>query len=237
MLNADTLIQIFPDNALSYVSKADVFMANNEPQLATHFYDLALEKQPLQQVVIKRYRAHIKFMGKEKAQETDENWLIQYPDNMQLRQALAIVYIKDDKYEQAITHYETVLKKQPEHVNIINNLALLYDETGNSKSLEYAEIAYSLAPENPAILDTLGWLLLKNNLSNKRAVELLSKAVKANPSSSNIRYHYAKALISTGETKKALNQLNSIIPSAHDFESKHDAEDLLNKLNKNFNQK
>ncbi|MCK5662248.1 MAG: PEP-CTERM system TPR-repeat protein PrsT, partial [Thiotrichaceae bacterium] len=232
MLNADTLIQLFPDNALSYVSKGDVFMANNEPQLATHFYDLALEKQPLYQVIIKRYRAHVKFMSQEKAQDSVEKWLIQYPDNMQLRQALAIAYIKDDKYEQAIRQYEIVLKKQPYHVNIINNLALLYDKTGNAKSLEYAEIAYSLAPERPAILDTLGWLLLKNNYSNERALDLLYKALRGDPGSANIRYHYAKALLSVGKTKKALVQLNSIIPSAHDFESKRDAEQLLNELKK-----
>lgn len=233
ILNAETLIKIFPDNALSYVSKGDAFMANNEPQLAARFYDLALEKQPLQQVVIKRYRAHIKFTGKDRAQESVENWLKQYPDNIQLRQAMAIAYIKDDKYEQAIAQYEIVLKKQPGNVNVINNLALLYDKTGSAKSLEYAEIAYSLAPEHPAILDTLGWLLLKNNYSEKRAVDLLYKALRDDPGSANIRYHYAKALLSIGERKKALNQLNSIIPSAHDFESKRDAVELLNKLNNN----
>ena len=65
MLNADTLIQTFPDNALSYELKADVCMAQKKPQQAVQFYDLALEKEQLARIIAKRYPAHVKLKGQE----------------------------------------------------------------------------------------------------------------------------------------------------------------------------
>jgi len=231
MQNTEVLIKFYPDKALSYELKGDVYMAKNKPQLAAQFYNKALEKEQLAGLIKKRYLADIKFKENDQAQQAVADWLVQYPDNLELRQSLAIAYIEDKKYKKAITHFEIILKKQPKNSNIINNLALLYDKVGNPKSIEYAEIAYSLAPDQPAILDTLGWLLLKRNY-NKRAADLLYKAFSKDPFNPGIRYHYAKALVSIGDNKNAAKHLNSIIEDNDHFENKRNAEELLNKINK-----
>ena len=42
----------------------------------------------------------------------------------------------------------------------LNNLATAYQQEKNPLALEYAEKAYKLAPDSPAVLDTLGWILV-----------------------------------------------------------------------------
>ncbi len=46
--------------------------------------------------------------------------------------------------------------------------------------METAERAYKLEPDNAAVADTLGWMLVEQG-NTKRGVELLQKAVAAAP--------------------------------------------------------
>ncbi len=79
--------------------------------------------------------------------------------------------------DQAIAGYESLLDKWPTNSNILNNLAYLL--AGNqerlSEALAYAQKAWAAAPNNPVILDTYGYVLLKDG-QYQRAVELLSAA-------------------------------------------------------------
>lgn len=61
----------------------------------------------------------------------------------------------------------------------------------------YAEKALEKAPDNGAVLDTLGWALYNNGLY-KRAVEHLQKAV-AKDAGAVPRYHLAMAYVKAGD--------------------------------------
>lgn len=72
----------------------------------------------------------------------------------------------DKEYlKKAIEEYESILKKQPTNIEVMNNLAyLLADNDMNAgQALEYGKKAYQAAPNNESILDTYAYVLLKNN--------------------------------------------------------------------------
>jgi len=79
--------------------------------------------------------------------------------------------------DQAIVGYESLLDKWPTNSNVLNNLAYLLAGNQNRlpEALAYAQKAWAAAPNNPMILDTYGYVLLKDG-QYQRAVELLSAA-------------------------------------------------------------
>jgi tetratricopeptide (TPR) repeat protein len=81
--------------------------------------------------------------------------------------------------QQAIQEYESILQKQPTNISILNNLAyaLAESDTDVSKALEYAQRAYNQRPNSPEVLDTYGYVLLKNGQA-KKADEFLQRALQ-----------------------------------------------------------
>jgi tetratricopeptide (TPR) repeat protein len=65
-------------------------------------------------------------------------------------------------------------------------------EAGDPESLELAEKAYQAAPDNPLVLDTLGWILLHYKQSS-RSIKLLEEAYKLAPENKEIRAHLEAA--------------------------------------------
>jgi Tfp pilus assembly protein PilF len=81
--------------------------------------------------------------------------------------------------EQAIKEYESIVQEQPTDVTVLNNLAYMLIETNidAAKALQYAEKAYKAASNNPGILDTYGYILLKNG-KLEQADEFLQRSVQ-----------------------------------------------------------
>ncbi|MAE67269.1 MAG: hypothetical protein CMJ18_23655 [Phycisphaeraceae bacterium] len=67
------------------------------------------------------------------------------------------------RYDEARTAYERVVARNPRDVRMLNNLAYLVGENLDSPAdaLPYIERAAKLAPDDPRVLDTLGWMQFK----------------------------------------------------------------------------
>ena len=79
-------------------------------------------------------------------------WLKENPTDVPLRMYLAEVYLADGQTRSAIEQYEIVLQQNPKYMPAMNNLATAYQQEKNPLALEYAEKAYKIAPDNPAIM-------------------------------------------------------------------------------------
>ena len=70
--------------------------------------------------------------------------------------------------DQAKPAYEQVLKLQPDQPVALNNLAFIKAESGQDldEALTMAQRARQGMPNSPDVMDTLGWIYLKKNLSD-----------------------------------------------------------------------
>ena len=91
--------------------------------------------------------------------------------------------------------YQTVLALDGEYAPALNNLAYLYvDFFGDpEEALRLAIKAFSIQPENPDFLDTLGFTLLKKG-QHEKALLFLQKAARLKPHEATIQAHLAEAV-------------------------------------------
>ena len=66
--------------------------------------------------------------------------------------------------------------------------------------------AYQLDSNRPALIDTLGWLLVQNKQS-ERGIELLQSAVKHEANDAEFRYHLAAAYEQAGRLDEARREI------------------------------
>ena len=92
----------------------------------------------------------------------------------------------------AIKAYEAALARNGNNAMAQNNLAWSYHESGDRRALTTAQRAYELEPKNPVILDTLGWLLVKDR-QLAQGIAHLEEAARLAPSSQEIAEHLTQA--------------------------------------------
>ena len=121
------------------------------------------------------------------------------------------------------------MQKQPDNAAILNNLALVYQQLKDTRALGTAERAYKLKPDNGAIADTLGWLLVEQG-NIALGIELLQKAAAAAPDAPEIRYHLAQGWLKAGDKLKARNELERLVSANAKFPQHAEALATLKQL-------
>lgn len=90
-------------------------------------------------------------------------------------------------------------------------------------------MAYTLSPKKPAILDTLGWILVEQgNVS--RGLPLLQKAISLAAEMPAIRYHLAYGLVKSGDKVKARKELEQALVNGKHFAEIDEARALLSQI-------
>ena len=114
--------------------------------------------------------------------------------------------------DQAKPIYEQILKIQPDHPIALNNLAFIKAEDGQDldEALTMAQRARQGLPNSPDIMDTLGWIYLKKNLSDD-AIRTFKELVTADPNRAAYHYHYGMALLQKGDKLSAKRELETAI--------------------------
>jgi tetratricopeptide (TPR) repeat protein len=122
-----------------------------------------------------------------------------------------------------------VLELQPNDPSALNNLAYVAGQLKDPKALEYAEKADKLAPNNAAILDTLGVLLVEKG-DVKRGVEALQRAALLAPTSADVRLNLARALVRDGQREAAKKELDGLAKLGDQFPGQAEVTKLLKGL-------
>lgn len=121
--------------------------------------------------------------------------LRQDPDSMAGQRLAASRAMEAERWDDAIGRYET-LRALPgaEDALLLNNLAWAYLQRGNmAAALPLAQRAWTLAPDNPAMADTYGWLLFRSGRDRARGLALLEQAARAAPGDAGIRHRLVEA--------------------------------------------
>ena len=219
----------FPKLVLGKLLKGDVYLADKKLDKATDMYQQAYKIQPNDKVLF-TLADLLNAQGKQTdAIKLLNNALEKNNNNGAIHFKLATVYQQQNDNKQAEAHYNAILTEQPDNVLALNNLAFLYSQQNDPRALELAKKAYEKAPESAAILDTYGYILIKQG-QPKEGLPILEKAASLAPKANDIQFHLAEAYVANDNTQKAIEILESIVKTEQNFSEKKAAVSLLDKL-------
>lgn len=214
---------------VGYMLEGDVLMAQKKPALAVKAYEQAFTLNKSGPLMMKLHDSLKQAGQKKEADSRVVQWLKEHPADTSTRMYFGTVSLLNQQSKAAIEQFQAILEKDQNNVSALNNLALAYRQENNPQALEYAEKAYQLATDNPAILDTLGWLLVEDG-NTSRGVPLLQKASALAPQAPEVRYHFAVGLLKSGDKVAARKELEQLVASGKNFSRLEDAKILLKQL-------
>jgi putative PEP-CTERM system TPR-repeat lipoprotein len=232
MKTAEALKKKQPKLAAGDMLRGDIMLAQKKYDDAVKAYEAAQKLEDTPVLAIRRFAAERRGGKKDAAYAALEKWVGGTDDKVG-RNTLATTYLVDKDYKKAIEHTEKLLSSEKDNPVLLNNAAWAYQQMGDKRAKEYAERAHAIAPQSPAVMDTLGWILVQTDDPN-RGLDLLKRAASAAPNQGDIRYHVAAGLQKLGRTEEALRELQRLLAAREgeivNFSTKAEAETLLKQL-------
>ncbi|MBD8492381.1 tetratricopeptide repeat protein [Pseudomonas syringae] len=139
----------------------------------------------------------------------DRGWQVlnkalkQYPDDLNLLYTRAMLAEKRDDLKQMETDLRTILAREPENAMALNALGYTLSDrtTRYAEARELIEKAHKLNPDDPAVLDSLGWVNYRlGNLDE--AERLLRLALERFPDH-EVAAHLGEVLWAKGQQREA----------------------------------
>lgn len=218
-----------PQSPLGFVLEAEVLEHGKKPLEAARKYVRVIEMTGQPSMVVQAAQAYISGGQGAEAEKLLVRWLSNHPRDAGMRRVLGQYLINKGQLREATQHFETLVKENAQDLAALNNLAWLYGEMKNPRALAMAEQALAASPGNPAVMDTLGWLLV-NQGDARRGLDLLRQAATRLPDNPELQWHLASAYARTGEKASARLELERLLNSGRAFPQQAEAKKLLASL-------
>ena len=149
---------------------------------------------------------HYKNVGnKPQAERALNEGIKQFPRSLPLLYNRAMFYAGEYRVGAAEQDLQTILAIKPDHAEALNTLGYLLADSNLRlpEALGYVERALALEPENPAAIDSLGWVHYRLGNLNK-AIGYLRQALQLFPND-EIAAHLGEVLWANGDKQAALD--------------------------------
>jgi putative PEP-CTERM system TPR-repeat lipoprotein len=207
-------MQSQPGNAvLGYSLEGDVQLASSKTAEAIKAFREAY-KQGKQGEQFIRLHTVLNHNGQatEAGQLADE-WLKAQPKDLIGRSYLAERALVDKRYPEAKRLYQELVALAPRNVLLLNNLAWAAFQSKDEQALALAEKANTLAPDNPAVLDTLGNIQIERG-KGKEGLANIERAFKLASNQGALHLSLVKAYARLGRNDDARREAGVILTRA-----------------------
>lgn len=220
-----------PEAAGGFQLEGDILMTQGKPALAQAAYEKAQTLAPKAVELVLKTASAMRAAGKQAdadkrlAQAQQQN-----PKDLRIPMFRVEQFLAEKQYKTAAEQLEALLKQSPNNVAVLNNLAFTYQQLDDARATPTAEAAYKQASQEPAIMDTLGWILVSKGGDAKRGLSLLQQASTKAPEARDIRYHLAVGLFKSGDKIGARKEVEQVLAGNQQFAQADEARALLQQL-------
>jgi len=122
---------------------------------------------------------------------------------------LAMIEESSHNYLAAIAAFRAALDTRTDDWVSLNDFAYCLILVGQTdEALKYAQQAREIAPDNPSVIDTLGWALYNKGMYDAAIHQL--ELLKADPAAAH-RYHLAMAYFKRGDVVRGKATFNAAL--------------------------
>jgi len=144
------------------------------------------------------------------AAKTSYNQAWKRKPSAELAIKLSINSARNGKYTEATKPLLSWLKDHPENAHVLQFLGTAYQNLKqDGKAIKSFEKVLTIQPDNVVALNNLAWFYLVAN--NPKALELATRAYKANPKNAGVQDTYGWALLQQGQVDKGLKIMRQVI--------------------------
>ncbi len=168
---ARTVQEQRPKAPVGFLLEGDIAVAQKNWDVAATAFRSGLQRAADSDLAI---RLHSVLIASGKTADADKfaaTWLKDHPKDAAFLSHLGDAALARMDFEAAEKNYLSVLQIQPDSAIALNNLAWVMGQLGKDGAIAYAEKATTLAPNQPAFMDTLAMLLAEKK-EYARAIEL-----------------------------------------------------------------
>jgi putative PEP-CTERM system TPR-repeat lipoprotein len=200
-----------PKQSVGYILEGDIYTSRKQLPEAVAAYRRGLKQTSSTDLAMRLHGVWLKSGDQAHAKQFAATWFKEHPADEGFRLHVAQAALLQGHWQDAVEHYRKLLEKNPKNAAFLNNLAWASAQLKDPKAIEYAEQANKLAPNQLAIMDTLGQLLVDKG-DTARGLELLRNAVAIapQPQAPAIRLSLAKGLLKAGQKDAAKKELEEL---------------------------
>ena len=156
------------------------------------------------------------------------------PERLSAYLMLGQIYHQKGERSLAVETYEKALKQDPEFSLAANDLAFILSEEGASeaelkRASALARQAQRAAPEDPRVLDTLGWVLYRQGQA-EQGLMYVRQALNKDPQKAVLNYHLGRILYDQGQLSQAKDHLEVALNTEDPFMGREDAKRIVEKI-------
>jgi cellulose synthase operon protein C len=217
------------NSAAGLTLEGDLLSVEKKWAEASASYRKAFALEKTVSIGVKLHQAYVRADKVADADALLADWFKTAPNDVAMRLYAGEHEIARQRWAEAVKHYDNVLKIDPKHTAALNNVAWALNKLKDPRAIGLAEQAYALAPQTPAVIDTLGYLLMESG-NTARGIELLRQAVGLAPKVSEYRLHLAEALSKAGDKAAARKELDLVLKDSPTGTTSDAAKALSSKL-------
>lgn len=225
---ADAAVNAAPTNAAAWLLQGEAAWASGQTNAARESFARSTSLQASAAAALGEFRSRA-VLAAPRADAPLLTWLSRQPQDVDVRRVLADYYLGTGNARGASEQLELLLKQMPNDVVTLNNLAWQLRSSNLARARQLALQANAIAPENPAVADTLGAILLASGEADA-AVTVLAKAAAQLPEDRSVQAHYARALAAAGNRAEARTVLQRALAGDVDFPGRAEARRLMEEL-------
>lgn len=222
-------IQHAPESgALSYL-QGQVYSRMGNPNKAEASFQRAIDLEPeALSPYVALSKLYLSTQRGEEALRRLSEALQQNPYDPACLMLTALILSQGNDIQKAADTYERLIEVKPDFIPALNNLACLYAAKLDqlNKAYTLATRARAVAPRDPYVADTLGWILYRKG-DARWAASLLQESAEALPAEGEVLYHLAMAQLMLGREAASLDGLRGSLKAEKGFPQKDRAVRLL----------
>ncbi|MDP1649759.1 MAG: PEP-CTERM system TPR-repeat protein PrsT [Rubrivivax sp.] len=226
---AKAMQKVPAQQAAGLALEADIELSRKRPEAAVEPLRKALQMGGGTETAIK---LHATLNASKRGAEADRlagTWVKDHPRDIAFRYYLGDAALARKDFSAAEAQYRSVLEVQPGHALAMNNVAWLMAQEKRPGALPLAEKANELLPNQPALMDTLAYVLALEK-QPERAVELQRKAMALAPENHGLRLTLARIHIESGNRAQAKSELETLARLGDRFTAQAEVTRLLGTL-------
>jgi putative PEP-CTERM system TPR-repeat lipoprotein len=219
----------YPQEAYALIGEADIEAGRQHFDVAIAALRKAVQLRDPGDAAQHLFSVLLAAKKRDEALAFETQWLASHPQDAAFPAATADLMLVRGELDGALTRYEALLKRSPDAVKVINNVAWLRSKAGKPGARALAEHGLQLKADDAELRDTYA-TVLANEKDFAKAVSVQRQLISEQPNQPVYRLNLAQILIQSGDKPAAKSELESLARLGDKFPRQKQVEALLKTL-------